>query len=103
MQIKVMRQILEWNEDVSNKVRSLLQEKNVYMINVMGSPGAGKTTFIVNLIKYLRNFLYRTMTVTIIFLVLAILSKSSKTYKRSWRKRCRFNSIPRIIYTRISI
>ena len=34
-----------------------------------------------NLIKYLRNFLYRTMTVTIIFLVLAILSKSSKTYK----------------------
>ena len=55
MQIKVMRQILEWNEDVSNKVRSLLQEKNVYMINVMGSPGAGKTTFIVNLIKYLRD------------------------------------------------
>lgn len=34
-----------------------------------------------NLIKYLRNFLYRTMTVTVIFLVLAILSKSSKTYK----------------------
>ena len=25
------------------------------MINVMGSPGAGKTTFIVNLIKYLRD------------------------------------------------
>ena len=37
MQIKVMRQILEWNEDVSNKVRNLLREKNVYMINVMGS------------------------------------------------------------------
>ena len=55
MQIKVMRQILEWNEDVSNKVRSFRQEKNVYMINVMGSPGAGKTTFIVNLIKYLRD------------------------------------------------
>ena len=55
MQIKVMRQILEWNEDVSNKVRNLLREKNVYMINVMGSPGAGKTTFIVNLIKYLRD------------------------------------------------
>ena len=55
MQIKVMRQILEWNEDVSSKVRSILQEKNIYMVNVMGSPGAGKTTFIVNLIKYLRD------------------------------------------------
>ena len=50
-----MRQILEWNEDVSSKVRSILQEKNIYMVNVMGSPGAGKTTFIVNLIKYLRD------------------------------------------------
>ena len=29
MQIKVMRQILEWNEDVSSKVRSILQEKNI--------------------------------------------------------------------------
>lgn len=55
MKIKVMRQILEWNEDVSSNVRSLLQEKNVYMVNVMGSPGAGKTTFIINLIKYLRE------------------------------------------------
>ena len=42
MQIKVMRQILEWNEDVSSKVRSILQEKNIYMVNVMGSPGAGR-------------------------------------------------------------
>ena len=46
MQIKVMRQILEWNEDVSSKVRSILQEKNIYMVNVMGSPGAGKTTLL---------------------------------------------------------
>ena len=27
MQIKVMRQILEWNEDVSSKVRSILPRK----------------------------------------------------------------------------
>ena len=33
------------------------------------------------LIKYLRSLIFRTLGVTIIFLVLAILSKGSKTYK----------------------
>lgn len=53
MEIKVVRQILEWNEDCSNEVKSVLKSKNVFMINVMGSPGAGKTSLIVSIIKKL--------------------------------------------------
>ncbi|WP_139902097.1 hydrogenase nickel incorporation protein HypB [Clostridium thermarum] len=55
MEIKVVRQILEWNIDCSNEVKDILKEKNIYMINVMGSPGAGKTSLIVELIKQLRE------------------------------------------------
>lgn len=55
MEIKVVRQILEWNENCHAELRQLFDEKKVLMINVMGSPGAGKTTFITRLIENLRN------------------------------------------------
>jgi hydrogenase nickel incorporation protein HypB len=53
MEIKVVKQILEWNEDCSNEIKNLLGEKKVFVINVMGSPGAGKTSLIVEIIKKL--------------------------------------------------
>jgi hydrogenase nickel incorporation protein HypB len=53
MEIKVVRQILEWNEDCSNEIKELLKNKGIFMINVMGSPGAGKTSLIVEMIKRL--------------------------------------------------
>lgn len=53
MEIKVVKQILEWNEDVSKEVRSTLRQHNVCMINVMGSPGAGKTNLILGMIRAL--------------------------------------------------
>lgn len=53
MEIKVVRQILEWNEDCSREIKELLKKKNIFMINVMGSPGAGKTSLIVEMIKRL--------------------------------------------------
>lgn len=55
MEIKVVRQIMEWNEDVSQAVKDQLKEKKVCMINVMGSPGAGKTSLILKLIEKLRD------------------------------------------------
>lgn len=55
MEIKIIKQILEWNEDCSNEIKDTLREKNVYLINVMGSPGAGKTSLIVEMIKKLSN------------------------------------------------
>ena len=55
MEVKVVKQIMEWNEDVSNDVINSLKEKKVCMINVMGSPGAGKTTLIKNIINRLKD------------------------------------------------
>lgn len=55
MEIKVVHQILEWNEDRSNAIKEKLAAKGVCMINVMGSPGAGKTTLLKALINALRK------------------------------------------------
>jgi len=55
LEIKIVKQILEWNEDVSNEIKKTLAEKRVCFINVMGSPGAGKTSLITALITALRD------------------------------------------------
>ncbi len=54
MEIKIVKQILEWNEDVSDEVKKTLSENKVCLINVMGSPGAGKTSLITDIINRLR-------------------------------------------------
>lgn len=55
MEIKVVRQIMEWNENCHQELRNTFEENNVLMINIMGSPGTGKTTFITNIINCLSN------------------------------------------------
>ena len=55
MEIKIVKQILEWNEDVSAEVKDILSDARVCLINVMGSPGAGKTSLITDIIARLRN------------------------------------------------
>ena len=55
MEIKIVKQILEWNEDVSRAVIEELAEKKVCLVNVMGSPGAGKTSLITGIIERLRD------------------------------------------------
>lgn len=50
-----MHQIMEWNEDVSDQVKDTLRAHRICLINVMGSPGAGKTSLIVKLIAALRE------------------------------------------------
>lgn len=55
MEIKVLHQVMEWNEDVSAEVRRTLKGHKVCLINVMGSPGAGKTSLITGLIVRLRE------------------------------------------------
>ncbi|MGN0164291.1 MAG: hydrogenase nickel incorporation protein HypB [Candidatus Ornithomonoglobus sp.] len=51
MEIKVVHQIMEWNEDCSDEIKKELAEKKVCLVNVMGSPGAGKTSVITSIIK----------------------------------------------------
>lgn len=55
MEIKVMHQVMAWNEDVSDAVKAELSAHRVCLINVMGSPGAGKTTTLISLIRRLRD------------------------------------------------
>ena len=55
MEIKIVKQILEWNEDVSREVKETLAESKVLLVNVMGSPGGGKTSLITAMIDRLRD------------------------------------------------
>ncbi len=55
MNIKVLHQVMEWNEDVSRQVRDVLSANHICMINIMGSPGAGKTSLITALIENLQK------------------------------------------------
>lgn len=53
MEIKVVRDILEANEQDAVRVQDRLKQNGAFMINVMGSPGSGKTTLISALVKVL--------------------------------------------------
>jgi hydrogenase nickel incorporation protein HypB len=53
MEIKVIRDILEKNEQGAEQVRQYCRERNLFLINVLGSPGAGKTSFIQSMLKQL--------------------------------------------------
>jgi hydrogenase nickel incorporation protein HypB len=46
MEIRIMRNILDRNQDKANEVRVLLGSHNVVMANIISSPGAGKTTLL---------------------------------------------------------
>jgi hydrogenase nickel incorporation protein HypB len=46
MEIKIMKNILDRNQDKAEEVRKTLQNKNVVMVNIISSPGAGKTTLL---------------------------------------------------------
>ena len=55
MEIKVLHQVMDWKEDVSEDVKAVLAARHICMINVMGSPGAGKTSLITALINRLKE------------------------------------------------
>jgi hydrogenase nickel incorporation protein HypB len=46
MEIRIMKNILDRNQNKADEVRKLLSEKNVKMVNIISSPGAGKTTLL---------------------------------------------------------
>lgn len=53
--IKVKQSVFANNNARAAEVRKKLKEKNVYLVNLMSSPGSGKTTFLVSLINKLKN------------------------------------------------
>ncbi|MGC1390764.1 MAG: hydrogenase nickel incorporation protein HypB [Bacteroidales bacterium] len=46
MEIKIMKNILDRNQNKADEVRNLLRSKNILMVNIISSPGAGKTTLL---------------------------------------------------------
>ena len=55
MEIKVLKDILSANEQIAERNRRLLDSKGVLAINVMSSPGAGKTSLILETIRRLKG------------------------------------------------
>ena len=55
MEIKVVKDILGANEEVAEKNRQLFDGNNVFAVNLMSSPGAGKTSLILQTIKALKG------------------------------------------------
>ncbi|ADQ40586.1 hydrogenase accessory protein HypB [Caldicellulosiruptor acetigenus I77R1B] len=55
MEIKVIKNILERNQNTANNIRRLADENKWYIVNVMGSPGAGKTSFIKCMIENFKD------------------------------------------------
>ena len=55
MEIKVLKDILSANEQLAQRNQQLLDSKGVFAVNLMSSPGAGKTSLILETIKRLKG------------------------------------------------
>ncbi len=55
MKIAVVKNILEANEQIARENRELFQKKRVLVMNLMGSPGAGKTSLLEKTILSLKD------------------------------------------------
>jgi hydrogenase nickel incorporation protein HypB len=55
MEIKVVKDIMGANDQIAQKNRQLFDKNRVFVVNVMASPGAGKTSLILETIKRLKG------------------------------------------------
>ncbi|NOY59856.1 MAG: hydrogenase nickel incorporation protein HypB [Calditrichaeota bacterium] len=55
MKVPLVKNILEANDKISDLNKKFFDEKNVLVVNIMSSPGAGKTTLISNTINALKD------------------------------------------------
>lgn len=62
MEVKVVQNILKVNEKLADENRRLFSDKGVFVIDVMASPGAGKTSTILATIEQLKD----EMTIAVI-------------------------------------
>lgn len=51
--ITLERKILKKNDEIASEVREILKEKKIYCINMLSSPGSGKTSILEKTIDYL--------------------------------------------------
>ena len=55
MEIKVVKHLLDESAKKADEIRELLISKNVLMVNLIGSPGGGKTTLLEKTLAALKN------------------------------------------------
>lgn len=55
MKVTVVKNILDANDRIAEENRKLFDEKKVYVLNIMSSPGAGKTSLVEKTIEGLRD------------------------------------------------
>lgn len=55
MEIKVMKNILNSNQNKADEIEEFLRDRKVLMVNLIGSPGAGKTTLLEKTMEQLRE------------------------------------------------
>lgn len=53
--IEVVQNVLEANETIANRNQQLLDKHNVFVINIMSAPGAGKTSLILQIMRKLKD------------------------------------------------
>jgi hydrogenase nickel incorporation protein HypB len=53
MEIKIMKNIMEANDNIAEENRAMFRQRGITAINVMASPGSGKTSVILQIIKAL--------------------------------------------------
>jgi len=53
--IEVREEILSDNRDVAREIRETLRRKGVFLLNLMSSPGAGKTSLLIRTLRALRD------------------------------------------------
>jgi hydrogenase nickel incorporation protein HypB len=52
-EIKIIRRVLDVNDTIAHQNRELFREKGVFVINVMSSPGSGKTAILVKTLSHI--------------------------------------------------
>ncbi|WP_026486853.1 hydrogenase nickel incorporation protein HypB [Caldanaerobius polysaccharolyticus] len=55
MEIKVLKNILDANDRIAGEIRALFKEKGITAVNIIGSPGCGKTSLILKTIERLKG------------------------------------------------
>ncbi|OOM82418.1 hydrogenase isoenzymes nickel incorporation protein HypB [Clostridium puniceum] len=54
-EIKVVTNILQTNDEITARNKSILDEKGIYVVNLMSSPGSGKTSLLERIITKLKS------------------------------------------------
>lgn len=54
-EIEIMESVYDKNDKVAARINSSLTKKGIYGINVMGSPGAGKTSSLIQITKRIKD------------------------------------------------